>query len=93
LVPDVPTVAEAGVPNYVYYVWFGLWAPKQTPKPIIEKLYAAVQTALADPDVKKRVTADAGVPLSMPLAEIEPFVKSEIAKWADVIKRAGIQVE
>jgi tripartite-type tricarboxylate transporter receptor subunit TctC len=93
LVPDVPTVAEAGVPNYVYYVWFGLWAPKQTPKPIIEKLYAAVQKALADPDVKKRITADAGVPLSMPLAEIEPFVKSEIGKWADVIKRAGIQVE
>jgi tripartite-type tricarboxylate transporter receptor subunit TctC len=52
-----------------------------------------VQKALADPDVKKRITADAGVPLSMPLAEIEPFVKSEIAKWADVIKRAGIQVE
>jgi tripartite-type tricarboxylate transporter receptor subunit TctC len=93
LVPDVPTVAEAGVPNYVYYVWFGLWAPKQTPRPIVEKLYAAVQKALADPDVKKRITADAGVPLSMPLSEIEPFVKSEIAKWADVIKRAGIQVE
>jgi len=93
LVPDVPTVVEAGVPNYVYYVWFGLWAPKQTPKPIVEKLYAAAQKALADPDVKKRITADGGVPLSMPLAEIEPFVKSEIAKWADVIKRAGIQVE
>jgi tripartite-type tricarboxylate transporter receptor subunit TctC len=93
LVPDVPTVAEAGVANYVYYVWFGLWAPKQTPKPIVEKLYAAVQKALADPDVKKRITADGGVPLSMPLADIEPFVKAEIAKWADVIKRAGIQVE
>jgi len=43
--------------------------------------------------VKKRITADGGTLISMPLAEIEPFVKSEIAKWADVIKRAGIQVE
>ena len=93
LLPDVPTVAEAGVPDYVYYVWFGLWAPKQTPKPITEKLYAEVQKALADPDVKKRIVADGGLPLSMPQAEIEPFVKSEIAKWADVIKRAGVQIE
>jgi tripartite-type tricarboxylate transporter receptor subunit TctC len=52
-----------------------------------------VQKALADPDVKKRIVADGGLPLSMPQAEIEPFVKSEIAKWADVIKRAGVQVE
>ena len=93
LLPDVPTVAEAGVPDYAYYVWFGLWAPKQTPKRITEKLYAEVQKALADPDVKKRIVADGGLPLSMPQAEIEPFVKSEIVKWADVIKRAGVQVE
>jgi tripartite-type tricarboxylate transporter receptor subunit TctC len=93
LLPDVPTVAEAGVPDYVYYVWFGLWAPKQTPKVITEKLYAEVQKALADPEVKKRIIADGGLPLTMPLADIEPFVKTEIAKWADVIKRAGVQIE
>jgi tripartite-type tricarboxylate transporter receptor subunit TctC len=93
LLPDVPTVAEAGVPDYVYYVWFGLWAPKQTPKAITEKLYAEVQKALADPEVKKRIIADGGLPLTMPLADIEPFVKTEIAKWADVIKRAGVQIE
>jgi tripartite-type tricarboxylate transporter receptor subunit TctC len=93
LIPEVPTVAEAGVPDYVYYVWFGLWAPKQTPKPIVEKLYAEVQKALANPDVKRRIIADSGMPLNMPLADIEPFVKSEIAKWADVIKRAGVQIE
>jgi tripartite-type tricarboxylate transporter receptor subunit TctC len=93
LLPDVPTVAEAGVPDYVYYVWFGLWAPKQTPKAVTEKLYAEVQKALADPEVKKRIIADGGLPLTMPLADIEPFVKTEIAKWADVIKRAGVQIE
>jgi tripartite-type tricarboxylate transporter receptor subunit TctC len=93
LLPDVPTVAESGVPEYVYYVWFGLWAPKQTPKPIVEKLYAEVQKALADPTVKERIAADSGVPMNMPLADIEPFVKTEIAKWADVVKRAGVTVQ
>jgi len=93
LLPDVPTIAESGVPGYENYVWFGLWAPKKTPQPIIEKIYAQVQKALAEPAVKDRITADAGVPMTMPLADIEPFVKSEIAKWADVVKRAGVTVQ
>jgi tripartite-type tricarboxylate transporter receptor subunit TctC len=89
----VPTVAESGVPGYEYYVWFGLWAPRKTPQPIIEKLYAQVKKALADPAVKERIVADAGVPMDMPLADIEPFVKAEIAKWADVVKHADISVQ
>jgi tripartite-type tricarboxylate transporter receptor subunit TctC len=93
LLPDVPTVAESGVPGYEYYVWFGLWAPKKTPQPIIEKLYSEVVKALAEPSVKARIAADAGVPMNMPLAEIDPFVKAEIAKWADVVKRANISVQ
>ncbi len=93
LLPDVPTVAESGVPGYEYYVWFGLWAPKKTPQPIIEKLYAQVKKALADPAVKERIAADAGVPMDMPLADIEPFVRAEIAKWADVVKRANVLVQ
>ena len=93
LLPNVPTVAESGLPQYDYEVWFGLWAPKNTPKAVVEKVYAEVQKALADPDVKKRIAADAGTPMSMPLADIEPFVKAEIAKWADVIKRGGVAVE
>jgi tripartite-type tricarboxylate transporter receptor subunit TctC len=93
LLPNVPTVAESGLPQYDYEVWFGLWAPKNTPEAVVEKLYAEVQKALADPDVKKRIAADAGTPMSMPLADIEPFVKAEIAKWADVIKRGGVAVE
>lgn len=90
LLPDVPTVAEAGVPGYQNYVWFGLWAPKKTPQAIIEKLNAQLKKAVADPAVKERITADAGVPMDMPLADIEPMVKAEIAKWADVVKRANI---
>jgi tripartite-type tricarboxylate transporter receptor subunit TctC len=93
LLPNVPTVAEAGVPGYVNYVWFGLWAPKNTPQPILEKLSAQVRKAVAEPSVKERILADAGVPMDMPRADIEPFVKAEIAKWSDVIKRAGIAVQ
>jgi tripartite-type tricarboxylate transporter receptor subunit TctC len=93
LLPDVPTVAESGVPGYENHVWFGLWAPKRTPQPIIDKLHAAVEKALADPTVKDRIVATAGVPSHMPLADIEPFVKGEIVKWADVVKRAGIAVQ
>jgi len=93
LLPDVPTVEESGVSGYVYYTWFGLWAPKQTPQPIIDKLHAEVRKALADATVQERIAASAGEPLDMPLADIEPFLKAEIAKWADVVKRAGIAVQ
>jgi tripartite-type tricarboxylate transporter receptor subunit TctC len=92
LLPDVPTVEEAGVPGYTYYTWFGLWAPKKTPHPIIDKLHAELEEALAAPAVRARITAEAGETMDMPLAEIEPFLKSEIAKWAKVVKQAGIAV-
>ena len=93
LLPDVPTIAESGVPGYEYYVWFGLWAPKKTPAPIVARLYGEVQKALADPTVRDRIATGAGVPSNMPLNDIEPFNKAEIAKWADVVKRANITVQ
>jgi len=93
LLPDVPTVEEAGVPGYTYYTWFGLWAPKGTPQPIITKLNTELKKALAEPAVKDRIVAAAGETMDMPLADIKPFLKSEIAKWADVVKRAGIAVQ
>ena len=91
--PDVPTVEEAGVPGYVYYTWFGLWAPGKTPQPIADKLYGEIKKALADPAVRHRIVEAAGEPMDMPLADIDPFLKAEIAKWADVVKRAGITVQ
>jgi tripartite-type tricarboxylate transporter receptor subunit TctC len=93
LLPDVPTVEEAGVPGYSNYVWFGLWAPKGTPQPIIERLHAEIQKAQADPGVKQKITQGAGDTLDMPLADIKPFLRSEIAKWGDVVKKAGIEVQ
>jgi len=93
LLADVPTIAEAGVPGYQNYVWFGLWAPKNTPKPVVDKLYAEIRKAAATPAVKERIMKDAGVPMDTALTAIEPLEKSEIAKWADVVKRAHIQVQ
>lgn len=93
LLPELPTVAEAGVPGYTYHTWFGLWAPKKTPKPIIETLHAEVRKALGDPTVRERIVATAGQPSTMALPDIEPLVKAEIAKWSDVVKRANITVK
>ncbi|HXD46177.1 MAG TPA: tripartite tricarboxylate transporter substrate binding protein [Pseudolabrys sp.] len=93
LLPDVPTIAEAGVPGYQNYVWFGLWAPKKTPQAVVDKLYAEIRKAAATPSVQERIIRDAGVPMDTALKDIEPMEKAEIAKWADVIKRAGIQVQ
>jgi tripartite-type tricarboxylate transporter receptor subunit TctC len=90
--PDVPTVGDT-VPGYENTVWFGLWAPKQTPPAIIAKLHAAIEKSVADPTVQERIKKDAGMPMTTPLADIEPMVKADIAKWADVVKRANISVK
>jgi tripartite-type tricarboxylate transporter receptor subunit TctC len=90
--PDVPTVGDT-VPGYENTVWFGLWAPKQTPPAIIAKLHAAIEKSIADPTVQDRIKKDAGLPMTTPLAAIEPMVKADIAKWADVVKRANISVK
>jgi hypothetical protein len=60
---------------------------------VIDKLYAEVRKAVTVPAVKERIMKDAGVPMTTPLADIEPMEKAEIAKWADVVKRAHIQVQ
>jgi tripartite-type tricarboxylate transporter receptor subunit TctC len=68
-----------------------LWAPAATPRPIVEKLNAEVLKALATPEVRERLTSQAGEPSTMPLAEIEPFVKAEIVKWARVVKEGNVK--
>jgi tripartite-type tricarboxylate transporter receptor subunit TctC len=93
LMPELPTVEESGVPGYEYHTWFGLWAPRNTPQPVLDKLSAEVKKALADPRVAERILATAGVANTMASKDIEPFVNAEIAKWAEVVKRAGIKVQ
>ena len=93
LLPDVPTVAEAGVPGYENYVWFGLLGAEGHAATDHRQLHSEIQKALATPTVKERIAADAGEPLDMPLADIKPFLKKEIAKWAEVVNKAGVTVQ
>jgi tripartite-type tricarboxylate transporter receptor subunit TctC len=92
--PDIPTIAEAGVPGYEAVQWFGLLAPAGTPRAIITKLHGAVVQALNDPDVRKRFV-DGGAdptPSSSP-EEFGALLRSELKKWARVVKDAGIKAE
>jgi tripartite-type tricarboxylate transporter receptor subunit TctC len=94
--PEIPTVDELGMPGFYIAVWHGLWVPKGTPKPIIAKLTAAVQTALADPNVRKRLI-DLGQeipPVEQQTPEaLRAFQKAEIEKWWPIVKAANIKVE
>lgn len=90
--PNVPTMSEAGLPGFEVAVWHGLYAPEGTPKPVITKLSNALQHALNDPNVKQRF-ADLGTePVAQNRATPEALrthLKSEIDKWAPIIKKAG----
>jgi tripartite-type tricarboxylate transporter receptor subunit TctC len=90
LLPNVPTMEEAGVPNFENAVWFGLWAPKNLPQPRAEELYAQIEKAISNPAVQAKIEKDGGEIMHMPLGEIEPFVKHDIAKWAEIVKQANI---
>jgi tripartite-type tricarboxylate transporter receptor subunit TctC len=94
--PDVPTAEEAGLKGFEVTVWHGVWAPKGTPKPVIEKLVHALQAALKDPNVVQRFAELGTEPVPQNLATppaLEAHLKSEIAKWAPIIKKAGVYAD
>ena len=90
--PDAPTLAEQGLKDFEVIVWHGIYAPKGTPKPILDKMNAAVRTALKDPDVTRRM-ADLGAEIA-PDSKLSPeglhsWLKSEIDKWGPIIRASG----
>lgn len=92
--PDVPTAAEAGFPAFDVTTWYGLYAPRGTPKPVITALVAALQTALKDPALVSRFAELSMVPVEQDRANpaaLEAFLKAEIEKWGRIIKAAGIE--
>jgi tripartite-type tricarboxylate transporter receptor subunit TctC len=93
VLPNVPTVQEAGVPGYEVRTWYGIWAIKGTPPAIKERMYREIVTAMNQPDLKKIWAEQGADPGGMPPAEMEKLVKSEIAKWAKVVKDAGAKVD
>jgi tripartite-type tricarboxylate transporter receptor subunit TctC len=88
--PDVPTTAEAGLPEYVASGWFAMAAPKGTPKPIVERLNKEMAAALADPGVREKFLQQGAEPGVMSPAEAVKFVEAEMKKWDGIITKAGI---
>jgi len=85
ILPDVPTIAEAGVPGFQFSQWVGFMAPKATPQPIVDKLNGAITTILKRPDIKAAWEAQGATPMVMTQAEFTTFMTAEVAKWAKVI--------
>jgi tripartite-type tricarboxylate transporter receptor subunit TctC len=93
VLPNVPTIAEAGVPGYETTIWLGILAPAGTPKAVVDRLNAEISRIVAQADVKKIWAEQGATPLSMTPAEFEKYLNDDIAKWAKVIRDAGIKVE
>jgi tripartite-type tricarboxylate transporter receptor subunit TctC len=88
--PDVPTATEAGMPGYEMSTWFGVFAPRGTPKPIVEQLNQYARELLADPATLKRLSDGFIDPMSMTTEEFAAFVKSEAQKWERIIRQSGL---
>jgi tripartite-type tricarboxylate transporter receptor subunit TctC len=93
VLPEVPTIAEAGVPGYEATIWLGIMAPKGTPQAIVDKLNAAINKAINRSDVKDMWATQGAVPMSMTPAEFGAYLEKDIAKWANVVKTANITID
>jgi len=91
--PEIPTIAEAGVPGYEAVQWFGILAPAGTPRPVIDRVHRESVRVLQSADVKDRLQADGADPVASTPEEFAGFLRSETAKWAKVVKAVGIQPE
>ena len=87
--PNVPTVVEAGIPGFVITGWFGLLAPAATPREIVAKLNAEIVKAVQHPGVRERFAALGTIPVGNTPEEFAAFLRSEIEKWAKVVKASG----
>jgi tripartite-type tricarboxylate transporter receptor subunit TctC len=91
--PDIPTVAESGIPGFDVTTWNGVSAPAKTPRSIVDRLNGEIVRALNSPDLRERLIAQGADPLGNTPEQYTAFIQSEIAKWAKVIQAAGIKGE
>jgi tripartite-type tricarboxylate transporter receptor subunit TctC len=91
LAPEVPTVAESGLPGFEVYGWYGIAAPARTPRPIVERLHAEVAKVAQNPTVKARLAKQGLELVGSSPEEFDAHIRGEIAKWERVIKAAGLQ--
>ena len=92
-VPELPTVAESGLPGYEASTWYGVLAPAATPRAIVTRLNVEIVKALALPEVRERLVAQGIDPIGNTPAQFAAYLQSEIGKWAKVIKATGVKAE
>jgi tripartite-type tricarboxylate transporter receptor subunit TctC len=93
VLPEVPTVHEAGVPNYEATIWLGLMAPKATPKAVVDRLNEAVSKIVAQPEIQQQWAKQGATAMVMNPAAFDKYIQDDIAKWARVIQTAHIKAE
>lgn len=91
--PDVPTVAEAGLKDFEVTTWYGILAPAGTPQPVVRRLNAELVKVMHAPEMKEKLTATGTEPLTSTPEEFAAYIKREIAKWGDVIRQAGVKAD
>lgn len=93
IAPDIPTIAESGVPGYELDGWFGVLAPANTPQTVISTLHAAIAKAVQSKETRDRFLALGVEPLGSSPEEFARFVRNEVEKWGNIVRRTGIQVQ
>ncbi len=93
ILPEVPTISEAGVPGYETGIWLGLMAPAGTPRPVLERLNAEVNKVLNAPDVKEAWEKQGAIAMGMSIDQFDKFLREDIVKWAQVVKVSGAKVD
>src|SRR5262245_41423398 len=93
VMPEMPTIAEAGVPGYEATIWIGVMAPTGTPKPVIDLLNAEIIKIMNRSEVKEAWAKDGAVPMPMTPAEFDKFLRADIEKWAEVVRVSGAKAE
>jgi tripartite-type tricarboxylate transporter receptor subunit TctC len=93
LLPDVPTIAEAGVPGYEVLGWNGILVPSATPMPVVEKLNTELRAVLAEPDIRAKLEQQGAEPAPMEQAAFARLIRDDVDKWGELIRAAGIQPE
>lgn len=91
--PNVPTIAESGIPGFNFSTWYGMWAPKSTPQPIIQKLSSEIAQITRLPEVRERFMTLGAEPVGNTAEEFAAFTKSELNKWARVVKQSGARID
>ncbi len=91
--PELPTVSESGIPGFEVIVWYGVFAPAATPRPVIGRLNGEIRKVVAMPDVKERMSGEGAEAIGSTPEELAKRIKDDIAKWADVVRSSGARAD